>query len=564
LSTLQTAPTRPFGEVLVEDGLVSADDLDRALAEHRRAGKSLGRILIEMGLLTEAGLVAALAKQVGLTYVDLADVTIDPSAVAVLPLQVAKRYCVIPVRFDEQQRLVVAMSDPSNVLALDDIRSTTGRDVTAVVSTRGDILDAIKRHAGAYESVEDLGDELHGDDEEASDLADLTSAVDDAPIVRFVNALIAQAVRDRASDIHIEPQEREVRVRYRVDGVLHEVTTQNRKSLSAIVSRLKIMADLDIAERRVPQDGRISLKTENKAIDLRVSTLPTVYGEKVVMRILDKSSVLLELSDLGFLDHNYNRYEHSFRKPYGMILVTGPTGSGKSTTLYATLNIINKPEVNIVTVEDPVEYRLPGVNQVQVHPKAGLTFPAALRSILRQDPDIVLIGEMRDHETAHIGMEAALTGHLVLSTLHTNDAPSAVTRLTEMGIDPFLVASAADCVLAQRLARRLCSKCKEPYEPKPAELKAAGLPWSDVDAVPTLYRPVGCPQCAKTGYRGRLAVHEVMQVTEEIERLIVDRASTEEIGKCAESQGMRPLRADGLAKVLLGQTTLEEIARVIV
>ena len=556
-------PTRPFGEILVADGLVSQADLDRALEEHRRAGKSLGRVLIEMGLLTEVGLVASLAKHVGLDFVDLSETPPDPSAVSILPVAVAKRYTVIPVRFDDEGRLVVAMSDPSNVLALDDVRATTGRDVAAVVATRADISEAIERYARSGEGVEDLGD-IGGEEEDAASLAQLREVVDDAPIVRFVNALIAEAVRDRASDIHIEPQEHQVRVRYRVDGVLHEVTTQSRRSHAAVTSRLKIMADLDIAERRVPQDGRISVKTDGKAIDLRVSTLPTVYGEKIVMRILDKSSVLLELGDLGFLDHNYTRYEYSFRKPYGMILVTGPTGSGKSTTLYATLNIINKPEVNIVTVEDPVEYRLPGVNQVQVHPKAGLTFPAALRSILRQDPDIVLIGEMRDHETAHIGMEAALTGHLVLSTLHTNDAPSAVTRLTEMGIDPFLVASAADCVLAQRLARRLCSKCKEPYEPEGRELRAAGLPWQEGDAAPTLYRAVGCRHCAKTGYRGRLAVHEVMQVTEEIERMIVEKASTEEIAKMAESQGMRSLRADGLAKVLMGSTTLEEIGRVIV
>jgi type IV pilus assembly protein PilB len=409
----------------------------------------------------------------------------------------------------------------------------------------------------------DFADGLVRDDE-PTDLEALESVVDDAPIVKFVNALISQAVRDRASDIHIEPGEKEVRVRYRVDGVLHEVMQQSSRIHPSVVSRLKIMADLDIAERRIPQDGRISLRTGGKQIDLRLSTLPTVYGEKVVMRILDASSVVLELSDLGFMDHNYARFESSFTKPYGMILVTGPTGSGKSTTLYATLNVINKPEVNIVTTEDPVEYRLPGINQVQINVKAGLTFPAALRSILRQDPDVVLVGEMRDHETAHIGMEAALTGHLVLSTLHTNDAPSAVTRLTEMKIDPFLVASAVDCVLAQRLVRKLCGKCKEPYEPSPEELKVAGLPWGDQDALPTLFRAVGCSSCAKTGYRGRVAVHEVMLVTEEIERLIVERASTDEIAKFASAQGMRTLREDGLAKVLLGRTTLEEVARVVV
>jgi type IV pilus assembly protein PilB len=553
---------RQLSDVLLDEGLVEPHHLQRAAEEQQRTGRSLGRTLIELGLLTESGLVSALAKYLGLEYADLADRLIDPAVASLVPEGLARRYCVVPVAFDEDGTLQLAMSDPSNVLALDDIRTVTDRDVRPVVATRSDIIAAIDRFLRSDEDMGGLGDfEL---DEGDDDLDAVDSVVDDAPIVKFVNALISRAVKDRASDIHIEPQERDVRVRYRVDGVLHEIMTQSRKIHPAVVSRLKIMAEIDIAERRIPQDGRISLKTGGKSIDLRVSTLPTVYGEKVVMRILDKSSVLLELSDLGFLPHNYERYEESFRKPYGMILVTGPTGSGKSTTLYATLNVINDPGVNIVTTEDPVEYRLPGVNQVQIHPKAGLTFPAALRSILRQDPDVVLVGEMRDHETAHIGMEAALTGHLVLSTLHTNDAPSAVTRLTEMGIDPFLVASAVDCVLAQRLARRLCSRCKEEYQPTPEELKVAGLPWSESDALPTLYRAMGCPACSNTGYRGRLAVHEIMTVTEEIERLIVERASTDDIAKFAQAQGMRTLREDGLAKVLMGETTLEEIARVVV
>jgi type IV pilus assembly protein PilB len=553
-----------LGEVLLEEQLVSAADLQRAREEQDRSGKSLGRVLVELGLLDEAGLVSALAKRLGLDFVDLDDRLIEPQVAALVPESLARRYGLVPVDIDDRGRLRIAMSDPSNVLALDDVRTATDREVVAVVATRAAIQGAIERFLGKDDGFDDMPDGFGQDDEESADLEALVSVVDDAPIVRFVNALISQAVRDGASDIHIEPQERDVRIRYRVDGVLHQVMTQSRKIHPAVVSRLKIMADINIAERRIPQDGRISLRTGGKQIDLRVSTLPTVYGEKVVMRILDAASVVLELSELGFMDHNYARFESSFLKPYGMILVTGPTGSGKSTTLYATLNVINKPEVNIVTTEDPVEYRLAGISQVQINPKAGLTFPAALRSILRQDPDVVLVGEMRDHETAHIGMEAALTGHLVLSTLHTNDAPSAVTRLTEMGIDPFLVASAIDCVLAQRLVRKLCVKCKEPYEPSPEQLKVAGLPWGDEDALPTLFRPVGCPACAKTGYRGRVAVHEVMLVTEEIERLIVEHASTDEIAKFAMAQGMRTMREDGLAKVLLGRTTLEEVARVIV
>ncbi len=558
-----SSATQQLSDILLDEGLLSPADLQRARGEQQRTGKSLGRVLIELRLIDESGLVAALAKHLGLEFVDLDERLIDPQVASLVPESLARRYGLVPVGFDPHGRLQVAMSDPSNVLALDDVRTVTDREVVPVVGTRSAISAAIDRFLSAGDDLDDLGDGLMGEDD-ASELEAIESVVDDAPIVRFVNALISQAVRDRASDIHIEPQEREVRVRYRVDGVLHEVMQQSRKVHPAVVSRLKIMADLDIAERRIPQDGRISLRHSGKQIDLRLSTLPTVYGEKVVMRILDASSVVLELSELGFLDHNYERFEASFSKPYGMILVTGPTGSGKSTTLYATLNVINSPEVNIVTTEDPVEYRLPGISQVQINPKAGLTFPTALRSILRQDPDVILVGEMRDHETAHIGMEAALTGHLVLSTLHTNDAPSAVTRLSEMKIDPFLIASAVDCVLAQRLVRKLCGKCKQAYEPSPEELHAAGLPWSADDPLPTLFRAMGCSGCAQTGYRGRVAVHEVMIVTEEIERLIVEHASTDEIARVAAAQGMRSLRDDGLAKVLLGQTTLEEIARVIV
>ncbi len=558
-----SAPTGQLADVLLDEGLVSREGLEAARQEQRRSGKSLGRVLMEQGYVGEGDLVAALARHLGLEFLELADRPIDTRAASLIPESLARRHGVMGVAIDDDGRLVVAMSDPANVLALDDVRTATDRDVRTVVATRSDIMAAIERYAHMGKGVEDLGKEL-GVDDDADDLADLQAIAEDAPMVKFVNGIISQAVADRASDIHFEPQEQHLRVRYRVDGVLHEVTTQHRKIIPGVVSRLKIMADLDIAERRVPQDGRISLRTAGKAIDLRVSTLPTVFGEKVVMRILDKTAILLELSDLGFLDHNYRRFEESFRKPYGMILVTGPTGSGKSTTLYATLNVINQPGVNIVTTEDPVEYRLAGVNQVQINPKAGLTFPTALRSILRQDPDVVLVGEMRDAETAKIGMEAALTGHLVLSTLHTNDAPSAVSRLTEMGVDPFLVSSSVDCVLAQRLARKLCNKCKEPFEPSEAELKAAGLPWQQGEAPPTIYRSKGCTACANTGYRGRVAVHEVMTVSEEIERLIVERAATDEIAKFARGQGMRTLREDGLAKVLLGQTTIEEIARVVV
>jgi type IV pilus assembly protein PilB len=378
-----------------------------------------------------------------------------------------------------------------------------------------------------------------------------------------VNLTISQAVSDRASDIHVEPTEHDLRIRYRVDGVLHEVMHAPKAIQAGVISRLKVMADINIAERRVPQDGRISVKINGKSVDLRVATLPTVYGEKVVMRILDKTQALLTLDDSGFLPDVLARYEASYRKPYGTIMVTGPTGSGKSTTLYATLNLVNSPDRNIITVEDPVEYRLPGINQIQINSKAGLSFAAALRSILRADPDIVLVGEIRDKETATIAIEAALTGHLVLTTLHTNDAASTPLRLVEMGVEPFLVTSALDCVLAQRLARRLCPKCAEPYQPSESELVEAGWPMDSTPDWPTLHRAVGCSYCGRTGYKGRFALHEVLSVTEEIERLIIERKSTEDVKKVAVMQGMVPLRGDGFRKVAAGMTSLEEVFRVV-
>ena len=553
--------SRRWSDLLLLRGLLSGDDLGRALEEQQSTGEPLPQVLLRLELLTAPQLYRVLADHLGLEYIDLPEHQIDPSAVGLLPEAMARRHTMLPVGFGDQGALLVAMSDPSNVLAIDDARNVTDLEIQPVVATPQDLAAAIDRYSRMGDAVEDAFEGV-GDEEDA-DLATMTGAAEDAPVVKFVNALIAQGVQDRASDLHFEPQEHEFRVRYRVDGVLHEVTKQRRSIHAGVVSRLKIMAGLDIAERRVPQDGRVSLRTAGKEIDLRVSSLPTVHGEKLVLRILDKNSSLLNLRELSLLPDNYRRYESSFRKPYGMVLVTGPTGSGKSTTLYATLNEINDPGVNTVTVEDPVEYQIPGISQVPINARAGLTFPRALRSILRQDPDIVLVGEMRDLETAQIGTQAALTGHLVLSTLHTNDAPSAVTRLTEMGIDGFLVASAVDCVLAQRLGRRLCRQCREPYQPDPVHLESVGMA-TDGQAVPTLYHPVGCRHCTQSGYRGRLAFHEVMPVTEDIARAIVERASTDDIARLARSQGMRTLREDALEKVRSGDTSLEELARVIV
>jgi type IV pilus assembly protein PilB len=553
---------KQLGDILLEGGLVSPTQLEAAYEEQQRVGRALGRVLIEQGVLTESQLVAALATQIGLRFVDLSDFAVDGSAVGRVPGTVCRRHSAMPIGF-EDSKLLVAMADPANVFAIDDIRSLTGMDVKPVVATRADITAAIDRYYRADSDLDDISAVLDAQEEE-DELSKVKEIVEDAPIVKYVNLLITQAIQDRASDIHLEPTEHDLRVRFRIDGVLHEVMRSPKAIQSGVISRLKIMADINIAERRIPQDGRLSVNANGRKIDLRVATLPTVWGEKVVMRILDNSTARLDLTDLGFSEDNYERYSRSFTKPYGMILVTGPTGSGKSTTLYATLNIVSRPEVNVITVEDPVEYRLPGINQVQTNNKAGLTFASALRSILRSDPDIVLIGEIRDHETGQIAVEAALTGHLVLSTLHTNDAPSAVSRLTEMGIEPFLVGSALDAVLAQRLARRLCSKCKEPYTPTAESLVASRFPWEDGKPLPELFRPVGCTNCSKTGYKGRLALHEVMLISEEIERLAVEKASATTIEHVAREQGMKTLREDGLAKVLAGVTSLDEILRVVV
>ncbi len=553
--------SKQLGQILIELDMITPEQLETALEEHRRTPKSLGRVLIDMGMIKEGDLVRALAEQVGLEFVDLSEHPIDPTSTALLPEALARRYRAIPIG-ERDGKLLVAMSDPANVYALDDIRTITNRDVQPLVATAADVERAIQKFAGMDGQVEALAsvaaDALESEDEQ------MEAALEDAPIVKLVNAIMTQAVGDRASDVHIEPAEKNVRIRFRVDGVLHEPMPPAPKNIQGgLISRLKVMAELNIAEKRVPQDGRISMKVGGRQLDLRLATLPTVFGEKVVIRILDKSQSLLKLEDLGFLEGPYDRFAQSFRKPYGAILVTGPTGSGKSTTMYSTLNILNEEDKNIITVEDPVEYRLPGVNQMQVNPKAGLTFASALRSILRADPDIVLIGEVRDRETAMIAVEAALTGHLVLTSLHTNDAPSALTRLIEMDVETFLVASAIDSVVAQRLARKLCERCKVAYAPDERELIAAGFPESSWSELGEIFQAQGCAACANTGYRGRMGLYEVMPVTEEIERLTVERASSEAIRAVAVEQGMITLRDDGLEKVRMGLTSIEEIARVV-
>ncbi|MEX1047108.1 MAG: ATPase, T2SS/T4P/T4SS family [Actinomycetota bacterium] len=557
--------SKQLGEILVEQGLITEAQLQQALDEHKRVGKLLGRVLIDMGLVTERDLVRALAAQVGLEFVDLGEFQIEPSSTALLPEAVARRYRALPIG-ERDGKLLVAMSDPANVYAMDDIRIITGREVEPVVATAADVDQAIRKFAGLDHAAEDLAEEaaLEKEDEGEEISAGGPMAVEEAPIVKLVQAIIKQAASDRASDIHVEPTERDVRVRFRVDGVLHEVMHSPKKIQAGLISRLKVMADMNIAETRLPQDGRMSVRVLGRALDLRIATLPTVHGERVLIRVLDKSSGLPPLADLGFSEASYKIFEESFRKPYGAVLVCGPTGAGKTTSMYATLAIINSAEKNVITVEDPVEYRIKGVNQIQILPQAGLTFASSLRAILRADPDIILIGEIRDRETAVIAAESALTGHLVLSSMHTNDAASAVSRLIEMGIEPFLVASALDCVLAQRLARKLCEKCREAYEPDTAELAEAGYPEYQWQEIKELFRPVGCSACSKTGYIGRVGVFEVMPVTEAIERLTVERASSTRIAASAIEAGMTTLREDGLEKAKQGITSIQEILRVVV
>ena len=550
-----------LSEILIIRGLMPITSMDQVTGDPVRDDAHVAE-LVEGGVVSESQVASARAAQLGLPFVDLTDYPIDQSAVSLVPVALLRRHEVLPIGRDGD-RLLLAMADPRDVLALDDIRAAVRMQVRPVVAERSDLMAALDRFVRSDSELSELTVAMV-EENTSSDLVPVTDqAEDDAPIVRFVNLLISQAIQDHASDIHIEPGERQLDVRYRIDGVLHEMQSAPKSIQNGVISRLKIMSDIDIAERRKPQDGRMSVVHGGNRIDLRVATLPTVHGEKVVMRILDNTSSARNISDLNMLEHNMKMFEHSYKKPHGMILVTGPTGSGKSTTLYTTLQTVAKREINVITVEDPVETRMPGINQVQVNPKAGLTFASALRSILRSDPDVVLIGEIRDQETAQIAIEASLTGHLVLSTLHTNSAPAAITRLTEMDIEPFLVGSSLDSVVAQRLARRLCERCKEGYQHDGNDLVRLGFPMAPDGGVPLLFRPVGCVACSNTGYRGRIALHEVMVVNEEIERLAVARASNAELTRAAISAGMLTLRQDGWAKVALGYTSIEEVLRVV-
>ncbi|MCK4267484.1 MAG: Flp pilus assembly complex ATPase component TadA [Actinomycetia bacterium] len=548
-------------KIILDTKLVTPDQLIEAKAAEN--GKSLLRVLDELGFASENEVASTLAKTLKLDLVDLNTFDIDPNVAILVDDGFAIRHRLIPIA-REDNNLIVAMTDPANVIAIDDLQIITGSIVRPVVSTETEIRNAIGRfcHQGAnvQEMVESVADDID-DLRDKTDETETSEEESEAPVVKLVNLILTEAVRNRANDVHIEPCDTDVRIRFRIDGVLHEMMRSPKKVQAGLVSRIKIIAGMDIAERRVPQDGRFGLMVGGVACDFRVATLPTIFGEKVVLRLLSKEAVMMDLNDLGFSNECLERFKQSFTKPYGAILVTGPTGSGKTTTLYAGINILNEPEKNIITVEDPVEYRLEGLNQVQVNLKAELTFSAALRSILRHDPDIVMIGEIRDEETALIAIESALTGHLVLSTLHTNDAPSSLTRLVEMGIEPFLVSSAVDCVVAQRLARKLCVSCKEPYKPTKKALDDIKFPVG-VSKIDKIYRAKGCKKCNSTGYRGRIGLYEVLVVSENIERLVAKKVTSDELGKVAQEEGMKTLRHDGFLKVLSGDTSIEEIMRV--
>jgi type IV pilus assembly protein PilB len=547
---------RFISDVIVELGFVPEERVKEAVEEAKASGRTPEQVLVQAGALSSEQLARATAERFGLEHVDLTIYKPDLGALNLVNAQAARRYNAVPIGFDEGV-LLVAMADPSNVLALDDLKLLTGHELRPVVASAEDVAALITRMNRLDDAIAEAVQEDSSED--LALVSDIRESADDAPVIKLVNSIIAQAVQDGASDLHFEPDGREMRVRFRVDGVLSESTTIPRRMVAGVVSRVKIMANLDIAERRLPQDGRVSLNIERHPIDVRVVTLPSVHGEGIVMRVLDKEQVLLTLDTLGMRDEARQRFEAGFNQSYGAVLVTGPTGSGKSTTLYAALNAINTPEKNIITIEDPVEYQLPGINQIQVNPRAGLGFAQGLRSMLRADPDVIMVGEIRDAETAKIAVESALTGHLVLSTLHTNDAPSALTRLTEMGIEPFLTASAVDCVLAQRLARTLCRHCKRRTVLGVDALRAAGFEAVfDIEA----YEPVGCARCNHTGYKGRTGIYEVMTLSDTIRAMTIERASSDQIRAVAVDEGMRLLRQDGLEKVRLGITSIAEISRV--
>jgi len=564
-----------LGEIFVRSGLVSEGQLQAALDKQRQLGaqEQIGDVLVGMNLITECDRVRALGDQWGVPFVDLASQPPAPEIASLVSQELARRYKVIAVALDGN-RLTLAMKNPLDIFAIDEIRLITGKDVEPVIATEEDIILAIGASykagtsADAVEGVlRDFDDGVtleNGRPDDEMSIQELKELSEEAPVVRLANMIISRGIAENCSDIHIEPAKDCLKVRYRIDGILQDGLIVPKKAQASLTSRIKIMAEMDIAEKRAPQDGRISAVIENRPFDFRVSTLPAIFGEKIVMRVLDKSNISVGLHKLGLLPHTFEMFESMILRTYGIILVTGPTGSGKSTTLYSVLSKVNSGEKNILTIEDPVEYELSGITQVGVNVKAGMTFAAGLRTMLRQDPDIIMVGEMRDQETSMIAIEAALTGHLVLSTLHTNDAPGAVARLMDMGVEPFLIASATIGVLAQRLLRKVCEKCKQPYEPPKDAIKRLGMNLDAMDTSKvTFYRGRGCETCKGTGYKGRVGCYELMPVTDKVRELILAHGSAYAIREAAIEVGMRSLKEDAMEKILLGMTTLEESLRVI-
>ncbi|HEX5713772.1 MAG TPA: ATPase, T2SS/T4P/T4SS family [Solirubrobacterales bacterium] len=547
-------------DVLAELGFVSQELVQEAIESARTAGRTPEALLLEQGAISDDQLSRAVAERYGLDHLDLSVYNVDVAAAALFPVTMARRYKAVPVGYVDSHTLLVAASDPANVLAVDDIQIATGLDCRIAVAAEADVESLLARLGSLQNAAAEAIIEEHdeAEDEGLAPVADMEVGAEDAPVVKLVYSILAQAVGEGASDVHLEPEEGELRVRFRVDGVLKEAAHVPRRMTGAVISRLKIMSELDIAEKRVPQDGRVSVSVEDRRVDLRVTSLPSQRGEGATIRILDESNAQRTLDELGMDGSARARFEDSFRQSYGAVLVTGPTGSGKSTTLYAALGELNEIAKKIITIEDPVEYRIDGITQMNVNRKAGLDFARGLRSVLRADPDIVMVGEIRDAETARIAIEAALTGHMMLTTLHTNDAPGAIARLTEMGIETFLTASAVDCVVAQRLARKLCPNCKRRVIVPGQALVEAGVRGADIEA----YEPVGCARCNQSGYRGRVGIYSVMALSKQLKEMTIARAAEPEIASVAREEGMLTLREDGVSKVRSGHTSLEEVLRV--
>ncbi len=568
-----------IGELLIKENFITGEQLDAALKHQRQHGGRLGSILINLGYVQDDDITSVLSRQYGVPSINLAYFEIDPGVIKLIPVETAQKYMIVPLS-RVGSTLTIATADPTNVFAMDDIKFMTGFNVEPVVATEASILEALEKYYGTPHAIElkkvyeeiaqgdkdsfELDLEAAAEDEEKVSIDELQRSSEEAPIIKLVNLILSESLKKGASDIHIEPYEKDFRIRFRIDGILYNIMSPPLRLKDAITSRIKIMAKMDISEKRLPQDGRIKIRTtfngKKKEIDYRVSTLPTLFGEKLVLRILDRDNLPLDMSRLGFEEISLKRVEAGILKPYGMVLVTGPTGSGKTSTLYSALNRLNTPETNIMTAEDPVEYNFRGINQVQIKEQIGLTFAAALRSFLRQDPNIILVGEIRDFETTEIAIKAALTGHLVLSTVHTNDAPSTISRLLNMGIEPFLVATSVHLICAQRLIRKICAECKTEIKTPPQTLINVGFSAEEAKNIQT-FKGEGCKTCNGTGYKGRVGLYEVMDVTEEIQELILVGASAREIKRKAVEEGMLTLRHSGLTKIKAGVTTLDEVLR---